>query len=344
MSGRLADVFGYARTAATGGLVVMASLVLASFSTLYWHLLVTQGVLLGFGSSMSYFPSLSILYHWFNKRKGLATGIAVAGSGVGGFVLAPITRILISSYGFAWSLRISGIVAGSAVFICGSLFKTRLPIQVKGSFNYTMFVKDPRFICFFFSGVMGSFGYFVPFFFVPVYAVYNGLSTTQGALLVGILNAFSSLGRISLGAIADRFGHLESLCTCIFISSLSIFLVWPFANGSFGLLLFFVIGYGFAAGGFVSLIPSAIAFLFGTASISTVTGMTLTGVSLGNLFGPALAGWIVDIHTTTGPEGKIINFIPSMMLAGSALFAGATMTFLTLHFEKRRAHSVVILA
>jgi MFS family permease len=57
---------------------------------------------------MSYFPAITIISHWFDKKKGLVIGIANAGAGIGGMALAPITRRLITNFGTRFALRIIG--------------------------------------------------------------------------------------------------------------------------------------------------------------------------------------------------------------------------------------------
>lgn len=328
-SGKLADQYGYSLMGACGSLVVMASLVLASFSTEFWHLLITQGFLFGLGISIAYFPALSIIAHWFEKKRGLATGIAVSGSGIGGLAMAPLTRVMITNLGWAWSLRISGLAGGAVVFVCALLLRRRLPPSPKGSFDFRKLLKDKRFIIFFVASIFNSFGYFIPFFFIPAYAVQQGLTTTQGALLVGILNAASAVGRISLGFLADYFGPLETLASCLTAASISVFVIWPFSN-TFGLLLFFVLVYGFFIGGLISLIPNVAVSLFGTKDIGTVTGMIYTGTSLGNLFGPACAGLLINAYTTVDATGTHINFIPAMMFTASTILVGASFVTLTI--------------
>ena len=59
-----------------------------------------SGLALGF----MYLPSIVIVSLWFNKKRGIATGIAVTGSGVGMFVVAPLTQLMIDNWGWRNSL------------------------------------------------------------------------------------------------------------------------------------------------------------------------------------------------------------------------------------------------
>ncbi|KAF8987655.1 hypothetical protein BGZ52_003445 [Haplosporangium bisporale] len=116
LSGIVADRFGFRGTALCGTIVMTISLVLASFSTKIWHLYMTQGVLFGIGASMIYYPGVAVPSQYFNRRRGLAMGIAVSGAGAGGFVLAPLTNALIDRVEVFWTLRILALMI---FVVCG---------------------------------------------------------------------------------------------------------------------------------------------------------------------------------------------------------------------------------
>jgi MFS family permease len=58
---------------------------------------------------MLYYPVISLTPVFFDRHRGFAMGIAMAGSGAGGLVLAPVTQALLSRYGLAVTLRIYGV-------------------------------------------------------------------------------------------------------------------------------------------------------------------------------------------------------------------------------------------
>lgn len=259
-AGRLTDLFGHRLMCSIGGSLFFVSLLCASYSNHYWQFFLFQGVLFGAGCAFAYFPALTIMGHYFNKNIGLAVGIAVSGSGIGGLILSPLTRWLIFNFGIPATLRFHAITGGSLILFCAYLLKPRLPKSFRGSIDYTNLIKDSRFQLMFIAAIGGSFGYFVPFFFIPSFARYHGMTRSQGALILGITNGASALGRVSLGLIADHFGHVNTFWMCIFSTSLSIFFIWPFAN-SFATLSIFGLTFGFFIGGFISLFPTGISQL-----------------------------------------------------------------------------------
>ena len=205
-----------------------------------------------------------------------------------------------------------------------SLFlKTRLTPSLKGAMQYRVLFADSRFTRFFISGLFNSFGYFIPFYFLSIYAVQHGMTSAQGALLVGILNLATGFGRISLGLFADRFGHLKTFILSLFVSAASIILIWPFAK-TFVTLSVFALMYGIFVGGYISLAPSTIVTLFGTKNIAAVTGILFSSSAVGNLFGPACAAYILQSTSTTLPNGTVVlDFFPIMLLAFSGFFTGS---------------------
>ena len=55
-----------------------------------------------------YLPSVVMVGFYFDKRRALATGLAVCGSGIGTFVLAPVVNLLVSEYG--WRVSVAALL------------------------------------------------------------------------------------------------------------------------------------------------------------------------------------------------------------------------------------------
>lgn len=105
VSGVAADKFGYRITALLGTAIMAIALILASFASQVWHLYLSQGFLFGFGASLVYYPGIGAPSHWFDAKRGLALGLAVSGTGLGGLALSPATQALMDSVGVGWTLR-----------------------------------------------------------------------------------------------------------------------------------------------------------------------------------------------------------------------------------------------
>jgi MFS family permease len=81
LTGRLSDKIGQQIMCFIGGAFVCAGYICASFSTAYWHLLVTQGFMYGVGAGFLYFAMVTLPSQFFFRHRGMAIGIAVAGAG-----------------------------------------------------------------------------------------------------------------------------------------------------------------------------------------------------------------------------------------------------------------------
>jgi len=75
----------------------------------------------GFGNSLMYLPSVVIISGYFERRRALATGIAVCGTGVGAMTFAPLVEWLLEVYGWRGTLLIeAGLLLNCCV--CGVIF------------------------------------------------------------------------------------------------------------------------------------------------------------------------------------------------------------------------------
>lgn len=101
-----------------GGLSLIASVFAQNVFTLF----ITIGLGGGLGFGLIYLPAIVSVTMYFEKLRSLATGIAVCGSGFGTFIFAPLTEILITTYGWRGALLIiSGVVFNCAIF--GAMFR-----------------------------------------------------------------------------------------------------------------------------------------------------------------------------------------------------------------------------
>ncbi|KAF8941404.1 hypothetical protein BGZ58_009487 [Dissophora ornata] len=169
--------------------IILASLgfITASFATQLWHLYMTQGLLFGIGGGLVFFSSISVTAQYFEKRRGLANGIAVAGSGIGGLALAPLTRLLIAQVGIRWCQRIVGFAILGFMAAIFAFIRPRVKTVKRGPiFDLSLF-KVPGFSWLLLTAFVVTFGYMVPIFLIPTYSnVWLGQSAATGANLISI--------------------------------------------------------------------------------------------------------------------------------------------------------------
>jgi MFS family permease len=110
---------------------------------------------------------------------------------------------------------------------------------------------------------------------------------------VGVIGAGSALGRLALGAVAERLGPVRTFQLAVLILTVS-FAVWLLASDYPQLAIFtFLLGLGY--GGWVALSPSVMAELFGPQGLGGSVGALYTGAGVGALLGPPFAGFLVDV-------------------------------------------------
>ncbi|ORY51963.1 MFS general substrate transporter, partial [Rhizoclosmatium globosum] len=314
-SGKLAERFGFQRMIFVGTCILSGGLLLASFCTEVWQLMLTQGVLYGFGMSIAYFPAVSVPSQWFDKKRGLATGIAVSGSGLGGLAMSLVTQKLLGSIGFAWTMRVTAIITFVGIITIIPLVRTRLPPTKHSRFDWIVF-KEPCFLLLLGTCFFATFSNLIPVYYLPAFGKeVAGLSASDGALLVSIYNGSSAVGRVLIGIGADTYiGRLNSLILCTGLSSASMLLLWPFSN-SFSLLVVFSFVNGFVCGGYISLFPVVVGHIFGIKRLPSLVGTLMSFSAIGNLAGSPLAGLVRD----------------HLGFTGLCIFSG-TLTFVSLVF------------
>ncbi|XP_047206998.1 monocarboxylate transporter 12-B-like isoform X3 [Girardinichthys multiradiatus] len=102
-----------------GGILSSVGLVLSSFASSLEFLYASLGVLTGLGFALSYTPAIAMVGRYFSERKALAYGIALSGSGIGTFLLAPAVQLFIDHYSWRGALLILGGFV-SNLCICGA--------------------------------------------------------------------------------------------------------------------------------------------------------------------------------------------------------------------------------
>ncbi|XP_064627778.1 monocarboxylate transporter 2-like [Lineus longissimus] len=128
IAGALINKYGCRWTCIAGGIISCVGCVLCVFATSSEILCLTFGVISGVGLSLVYTPGVIIVAFYFEKRRALATGISVSGSGIGTFAMAPLMEYLIQTYGWRGTFLLIGGFFLNLV-VCGALFR---PLETSG--------------------------------------------------------------------------------------------------------------------------------------------------------------------------------------------------------------------
>ncbi|KAJ7290342.1 major facilitator superfamily domain-containing protein [Mycena rebaudengoi] len=227
--------------------LAVGSLVMASFVP-------KAPVLLVFNAA----PYITYLPQWFNKRRGLANGIAFSGAGTGGLVFPFIFSTTLERLGFAWTLRIWAaillVVGGTALYFV----RPRLPAirpptttrehsraaALKIEFAYLF---SPLWAMTALLTFLASTGLFAVSFYLATYCTSLELSSAATSGAVAAFNASGLLGEISIGYACDRFAYPLVILFIGSVGGLSTFLLLGFAR-NLPTVLIFTLLFGWAAG------------------------------------------------------------------------------------------------
>ncbi|KAF6801057.1 MFS monocarboxylate, partial [Colletotrichum musicola] len=287
------DKYGHRALVAAGSVVMVAGLVLLSFCSEYYQIILTFSVMTGLGASLLNTPVFAVIGHWFNTRRGLAMGFAATGGSVGGIIFPFVLQAALPRFGFAWSMRLLALIFFALAVPANLFINTRLPPSQNFASIWpdVRLFREPKFV-FCCGGIFFmEYGVLIPLTYIISFAASRGHDARAGYLLPILLNAGSVVGRAAPGFVADRIGRFNTIVLTVGLCMVSVFAIWLPAGGSWSALLAFAFIFGFASGGNVSLIPACIGQLcdsrdygrfLSTAMISASFG-TLTGIPLGGL-------------------------------------------------------------
>lgn len=310
VSGPLADRFGGRTLAAVGMGLVALGLILASQAQTITEVYAAYSLGMGVGLGSAYVPTLGAVQRWFVKRRGLASGLAVSGIGVGTLVMPPFASWLVTGIGWRGAYLVLGGV--TAVIGIGASFLIVddpsgrgmnpdgvLPGSLSGSLTLQGLavreaVRQPRFLGLYVACLISALGVFVPFVHLVPYAVEHQVSPSSAILLLGMIGIGSTAGRFFLGGIADRVGR-DPFLIAMYVGMAASLAIWAIA-GSFWPLTIFALLFGLFYGGWVAILPAVVADHFGGRSVGGIIGILYTSVAIGTLIGPSAAGFAFDVN------------------------------------------------
>ncbi|KAI9038972.1 MFS general substrate transporter [Aspergillus affinis] len=317
--GPIFDRYGPTGVVSAGTCCYVVALVLLAECTQYWHFVLTFGILGGCSAALLATPAMSTVAHWFQRRVGLAMGIAMAGAACGGVMFPLVLRAAFSRFGYKWAIRLLALMV---FVICGlgvALLRSRLPRgRSKSAINVQCF-QDSRFNWL----TLGIFSLELVVFaglgLYPTYVMMQGYSSNTSAILLSILNVASFVGRLSAGAVADSYGRLNTQIFLIGMGSIIIFAVWlPFGSSLAGLYVFSVL-FGLASGSFLSLAPVCIGQISPASEIGGRFGTCYSIVSLATLICIPIGGEMLE---KVGKQA-MVAYLGSMLILALGLFVMA---------------------
>ena len=288
---------------------------------------ICYGFIMGIGLGTGYLSPVKTLMLWFKDRKGLATGLAVAGFGAAKAIASPIMQSLLANLGEGGIFKMFYILAAVyfVMMFVGHLLLAKPADWVEPQ------TKDKS------QGILATLKAKPLANYIGIWIMFYINITCGLALIsqekmivkcigmasfVGIISTISAIfnagGRLGFSAWADKLKDRNTIYKLIFILSIAFTALVLATNGIKGgnqnillavlvlVLIFFVnAGYG---GGF-SNVPTLLSDHYGMGSISAIHGITLSAWAFAGLSGNQMAAWIVKKfgEEVTNAEGIIVN-------------------------------------
>ncbi len=317
--------------AIAAGIFYGVGIFLASFSGghLYW-LYFSYGLLGGIGLGLGYIVPVATLVKWFPDRRGMITGIAVAGFGAGALITAPIASRLIISVGVLRTFAILGIVYFFAVTIPALFMKDPPPnYRPEGWTPSASQQKQRSAKTYTLPQAMRTwqwYGLWALLFLntsAGISIISQAAAMTQeitrvtaavAAGLVGIISIANGSGRFLWAWFSDLVGR-RAVFFSMFVIQAILFSLLPRIQSfaAFSAVCFVILlCYG---GGFGTM-PAFAADYFGAENVGSIYGLMLTAWGFAGVFGPML---IASIRQSTGRYSNALYVISAVMLCSAVI-------------------------
>ena len=346
-AGKKLAVWGPKKLATLSAVVLGIGYALAGLfgGTNFWALTILIGVIGGAGIGIGYVVPIAVGMRWFPDKKGMITGLAVAGFGFGAMLwvkLAGAWGHLIADYGLSSTFTIYGVVFAVLVFIGatwmvfppeGWLPEGYIPPETaagnasnKQDFTSNEMLKTPQFFLIFLTFVFSAGAGLMSIGLMKLYPMEaltaNGFTNLEASAIAGTAMAVffslaNGLGRIIWGSLSDLLGRRLSIIIMAATQGIIIIAFTKMA-GTPVLLYLGATLIGFNFGGNFALFPTITADTFGAKNIGENYPFVFLAYGVGGIVGPIFGGRLGDLG----------NFPLAFTICGVACLIGAVLTFL----------------
>ncbi len=313
IAGGLSDKFGTRPVLLVGLLVAGSALFLSFFINNLWQYFLFAGVMAGLGRAAIATPVQAFIQRNMTRNRGLATGLAGSGAGVGILALAPLTGYFVNVHGWRMAYVLLGVL-----FMCVSIPaalalrparqresvgnrpkatqeapEESTQILPEASMGMREILRRRPFWMIISSHTTDCMCHSVLIVHLVPIAIEAGVPRVQAAGLVGILGLGTLIGRISLGLLADRIGAKRALFTTLLTQTAPVPLLWwidsPLAFYAIALMV------GVGLGGHGTMYPVVTREYYGPKRVGILFGTFITGASSGMATGGFMGGLLHDL-------------------------------------------------
>lgn len=258
---------------------------------------------------------------WFDRRRGIALALVMAGSGTGSIVMPAVAQALIDAHGWRVAYFVLGCIALVAGLPLTVLFVKERPRRhapavaandpddgVARAFRSRAFWILVTVLFFSSVSVNGAITH------LSALLTDRGISPGDAALTLSLLGAASLCGRIVTGALLDRFfgAHVSAVLMCLMSGGIALLATARSAPAALASAVLIGIGLGAEA----DITPYLLTRYFGLRSFSTLYGFTWTAYAIAGAIGPVVLGRAFDL---TGSYSAFLTVLAGVSLTGAGL-------------------------
>lgn len=304
--GKIQDEKGPKLTVTIGGILMGAGLIFSGIFTDPKIMILTMGVIAGTGIGTVNASTVPPAVKWFpHEKKGMITGIVVAGVGLSSVFYSPLANYLISKVGISKTFIYIGVGALILTLILAQLLENppegflsqktisteKKKDKASNDFTWKEMIKTLNFYKLWLMLTFSSSAGLMIIGHVSSIAK-SQVNWQAGFILVILLSIFNALGRILGGTLSDKIGRVSLMKMVFILQGVNMFLFAKYSN--IGLLAIGVAIAGLCYGAGFSVFPATVTDLYGIKNFGINYGLTYTGWGVGGIIGPMTAAAIFD--------------------------------------------------
>lgn len=349
----LVERLGCRATVMLGGVLSGLGMAASSFTQSIIQLYITAGVITGLGFCFSFQPAVTILGHYFVRRRAFANAMSSTGTALGLCTLPFLGNYLHTELGWRGSFLVLGAILLNCC-VCGAVMRPLQPPKHRGQplmnhgpplpeeenvrkekgrmrriwsfvvaslskhMAFDQFCHNSRYCVYAIGITWMMLGFVVPLVYLVPYATAYNMEQSRAALLLSILGMVNIVVRPPFGIILSmpwfKGRHIYVFASALLINGLSNSICC--IGPTFPVLLTYVIVYGLSMSVVGSLMFTVLMDIVEMSRFPSALGLLAIMESITLLIGPPLAGVLVD---KTGQYFHVF-FACSAVVASAAVF------------------------
>lgn len=294
------DKIGSRITALIGAVLFALGIFLSSFITpsSVWVIYITYSGISGLGCGFAYAAVLVCLQKWFPKRRGFASGIAVASFGISTVIFTPVIQAFLKSFTVVETFRYLSFIF-IAVGVLAALFIFPAE-ESKAQFNSEFLtpkqaVKLGGFWCIALSLFFINAAWNIAQPLIIDLGLSRGLSQTVAGVTLAVVGVGNALGRFSMASLSDKLGRANTVIALAILTTIcSIALIWA---GSYFYFIIIILT-AFAYGGPSAIFPPMTTDLCGSKYAGTNYGIAMLGLGFSAICFTAISNALYEATET----------------------------------------------